>query len=280
MWFFPIFAAILERTWKLVDKFHFNKYKNLNPNSLVILIFLSMLSFSLIYILLFNRNFPALSTSTILLLLLMIWLSFFQNYFEFKALKIVDLSVREPINLLKYVFTWLFVFILFQDERNIWYLVWIVLATLVMIAFNFDYKRFRVKFNAWAIYVILACIFSWSIVIVTKYLFDSLSPEHIFLFRWLGVFLLMNMTHNIFSSGLQKSNIYLWVWSWLFYFVANLLRIYSLKDLGVNFTILLMFIGPIFTFLVSHFALKEQVRKRDIILSWLLLAIIITTLMR
>jgi drug/metabolite transporter (DMT)-like permease len=210
--------------------------------------------------------------------LLMIWFSYFQNYFEFKWLKMVDLSVREPINLLKHIFTGLLIFILFQDERNIWHLIWIILASLLTIAFNFDYKRFKIKFNSWVIYVIFSCFFSSSIVIFTKYLLENLSPEHIFLFRWLWVFLLMNLTQNIFKENLTKENVWLWLLSGVFYFTSNLLYIYSYKDLWVNFTILLMFIWPIFTYLVSYFILKEQVRKKDILLSVILLGIIITTL--
>ncbi|MCT4617670.1 MAG: DMT family transporter [Candidatus Gracilibacteria bacterium] len=280
MWYFPIVSAILERTGKLVDKFHFNKFKNLKPTTAVVLVFLGMLSYCTIYTLLFNTNFPPLSSNVIGLLLLMIGFSYFQNYFEFKGLKIVDLSVREPINLLKHIFTGLLIFILFQDERNISHLVGIILASLVTIAFNFDYKKFKIKFNSGVIYVILSCFFSSSIVIVTKYLLEILSPEHIFLFRIIGVFLLMNLTQNIFRENLTKENVGLGLLSGLFYFSSNLLYIYSYKDLGVNFTILLMFIGPIFTYLVSYFILKEQVRKKDILLSAILLGIIITTLIK
>jgi hypothetical protein len=67
------------------------------------------------------------------------------------------------------------------------------------------------------------------------------------------------------------------VGSGLIYIIGNLSRLYSIQYLGLNFTILVLLLGPGLIYMASSLVLNEEVRLKQVATSTVLLMIIIWT---
>jgi drug/metabolite transporter (DMT)-like permease len=115
---------------------------------------------------------------------------------------------------------------------------------------------------------------------IYKYGLNIISPELLLTLRtaWILLLLLLFKQVIISKKSFPIKALKLWFLSGFFYFIWHLARLYSIQELWLNLTILLLFLGPIFIFFFSFFILKEKVELKNIISSFLILLVVIVTI--
>lgn len=275
---FPIIAILWAKLWTLFDKINFNK-TNFHPSKQIFLVFVVMFLCSILWFFIIWEKVPEFSLELYWLVLLIIFLSFFQNYFQFHGISKKDLQVREPISLLWPLITaWLW-YVIFPSERELKYIVAIFLALLVLYAFNFK-KNFKVSFDKGIIFIFLWVLFGAVIENIFKYLLLFIWPEYLLLLRSAGILILLLVFKQVLISKkhFPIKWIKFWLIAWFFYFAGHLARLYSIQELWLNLTVLLLFLGPVLIFFFSFFILKEKVELKNIISSFLILSIVLGTI--
>lgn len=269
----PLLAVFSESIAKTIDKANYNKNK-IKPRELLFLLFTTMALGTGLFLAFTDQDLPVLSLGLVGLIALVIIISFAQNLFDYIGLSTNNLSLREPIINFQPILAGFLAYLLFPSERNIQYLVAIVLGVAV-IYFGSSQRRFKLQFDRGVVYLFLGTVCSAILVNVYKLGLETIPAPYIFLFRSTGVLLLLLL---FFKPNLKKLNgnrIKLGVGSGLLYIVGSISQLYSIQYLGLNFTILLLLLGPGLIYIASSFVLKEKVTRKQIATSVALLAIII-----
>ncbi len=272
---YPIIGVIGEVFGKVSDKFNFKRNK-IKPTQEIFLVFLIMVIGTICFMVITKTELPVFSVTLFFLIILIILISFFQNIFEFNAVKTKDLSFREPFVNLQPVITSFLAFIIFSSEREIKYLIAIVLGTIILYIGNFEKKQ-RFNLDKGTVYIILAILFSAILSNIYKFGLEIISPEILLFVRVAGVLILLILIKQITFEGLNKKKITTGTYAGIFYLIGNLASLYSIKYLGLNFTIMILLLGSALTYILSHIILKEKILLRRIITSILLLILVVVT---
>ena len=270
---YPLIAIAGESIGKVIDKLNFNKNK-IKSRQLIFLIFATMFIVIFLFILITDKPFPQLSLESLVLIFFMIVISFLQNFFDFKGLSSKNLSLREPINNFKSIFAGFLAYLLFPSEREIKYLIAIAIGVFVLYWGNTD-KKFKITFDRGTLYLFLGMICSAILVSVYKIGLESISPEYLFIFRVVGILLLLNIFSRPNIKILNNKQVAFGIIAGMIYCIGFLARLYSIEYLGLNFTIMILLLGPAFTYFLSFIALKEEIKSKQIITSIILIVIIL-----
>lgn len=274
---FPIVAIVWEKLWNTFDKINFNK-TNLKPSNQIFLVFIMMFLGAIIWFFVTWEKLPNFSIKLWLLIFVIIGISFFQNIFQFHWISKKDLQTREPIILLNPIITAGISYIIFPSEREYKYIIAIVLAILVLYIFKFR-KNFKIDFDRWFLLIFLWVTCSAILANMYKFWLQIITPELLLVLRTSGILLLLLLCNQVLINrkNFPINALNIWFISWFFYFAWHLARLYSIQELWLNLTVLLLFLWPVFMFLFSFFILKEKVEFKNIISSFLILFIIICT---
>jgi drug/metabolite transporter (DMT)-like permease len=269
---YPFVKVIAEVTGKTIDKFNFKKNK-VEPFQEFLLVFIVMVLLSSIYPIFSLKSFPAFSIFLVSLCLLMILISFFQNLFEFHGLQIKDLSYREMFIGIQPVLTMLFAFLLFPSERKISYIIGIILSVIILY-FGTYQKHWKFKQDKGTIYILLAILCSAILANIYKYLLNYLLPQFLFMIRVVGVLILLLLVTKISYKFKNNKTKVLGSLAGVFYFIGVIAYLLSIKHLGLNLTIILLFLHPVLTYFLSAEILKEKLNFRRMISNILLLIVV------
>lgn len=270
---FPLISVLSESIAKTIDKANYNKNK-IKPRELLFLLFITMATGTGVSLLFIDQSFPAFSLGLVGLLSLVIVVSFGQNFFDYVGLSTKNLSLREPIVNLQPIFASFLAYLLFPSERNIKYVIAIVLGVAIMYIGSSGH-RYRLTFDKGVMYLFLGMICSAALVSIYKFGLETIPALWLFLFRATGVLILLSFFFKPNLKSLKKNQIGLGVGSGLIYIAGNLGQLYSIQYLGLNLTILLLLLGPGVIYLASSLILKEKVQSRQIATSAALLTVII-----
>jgi drug/metabolite transporter (DMT)-like permease len=270
---YPLISVLSESIAKTIDKANYNKNK-IKPRELLFLLFLTMSAGTGVSLLFIDQTFPALSLSVVALLTLVIVISFGQNFFDYVGLSTKNLSLREPIINLQPIFASFLAYILFPSERNIKYIVAIILGVAIMYIGS-SRRKFKLTLDKGILYLFTGTVCSAILVNIYKLGLETIPALYLLLFRTAGVLLLLRLFFRPNLKSLTSNQVGLGVGSGLIYIAGNLGQLYSIQYLGLNLTILLLMIGPGVIYLASSLVLKEKVQYRQVATSAALLTVII-----
>ena len=272
----PLIAIAGESIAKTIDKLNFNKNK-IKPAQLIFIIFSGMFISLISFILITQESFPILDLKLVGLISLMIIFSLAQNIFDFTGISSKNLSFREPINNFEPIMASFIAFILFPSEREIKIIIAIIIGAIVIYLGNSD-KKLNLKLDKSTIYLFLAMICSAILVSIYKFGLEFISPSYLFIFRVSGILLLLPLLRKINFNKMNTSQISYGLFSGFIYFGGFLFRLFSIKNLGLNFTILILLLGPALTYFLSKIILKERIQFKKIVISIILILIIVLTI--
>jgi drug/metabolite transporter (DMT)-like permease len=272
---YPLLSVAGESLGKTIDKLNYNKNK-IRPGQLLFLLFSTNVIGLLLSLFFIHQPFPILSLSLAGLIAFMIAISVGQNFFDYIGLSTKNLSLREPINNLEPILASFLAYALFPSERNVKYVIAIFIGVVILYIGNSD-RKLKLKLDRGIVYLFLGMICSAIIVSVYKFGLETITPVYLLLFRTTGVLLLTLLFFRPDIRGLKKNQINFGVGSGLIYIIGNLSRLYSIQYLGLNFTILVLLLGPGLIYMASSLVLNEEVRLKQVATSTVLLMIIIWT---
>lgn len=270
---YPLFAVVGEALATTIDKLNYNKNK-ISPNQLLFLLFSAMVAGLVISLPFTHRTFPSLTLATCGLVAFMIIVSFGQNFFDYVGLHTKNLSLREPINNFGPLLASFFAYVLFPSERNIKYIVAIVIGTAILYAGNAN-RKLKLEFDSGTVYLFVGVVCSAALVCIYKVGLETINPFYLLLFRSAGVLILLRLFFKPRLRSLRKNQITLGLSSGLIYILGNLSQLYSIEHLGLNFTIMILLLGPAVIYLGSWLILKEEILFKQIAASAALLAVIV-----
>jgi drug/metabolite transporter (DMT)-like permease len=228
-----------------------------------------------LFILFFQDPLPKTNLFLVVLLLVMIFISLYQNIFEAKGIKLKELSFRESITGIEPIIAGSLAFLIFPSEREIKYLVGIILGGLILY-FGNRKKKHKFSLDKGTLYLFLAISFAAILSNIYKFGLETISPNFIFFFRIGGVLLFLiffkhaNRIKDVESKGKKMALL-----SGIFYLAGSLANLYSIQKLGLNLTILIMMLGPALIYVFSFTLLKEKFQLKRIIMSILLLSLVL-----
>lgn len=270
---YPLLSVVGESFGTTIDKLNYQKNKIL-PNQLLFLLFSTMVVGLLISTIFIRHPLPDISLAVLGLVALMVIVSFGQNFFDYVGLHTKNLSLREPINNFEPILASFLAYVLFPSERNIKYVVAIIASTVVLYAANSN-RKLKLEFDSGTLYLFLSVVCNAVLASIYKLGLESISPFYLLLLRAAGVLLLLWVFFRPHLKSLKKDQTMLGVGSGLMYIVGNLSRLYSIKYLGLNFTIMVLMLGPIIIYTGCWLVLKEKILSKQIIASAVLLAIVV-----
>jgi drug/metabolite transporter (DMT)-like permease len=270
---YPFLAVVGEAVATTIDKLNYNKNK-IKPNQLLFLLFSTMTVGLLASLIFIHEPFPAMSLEVFVLIIFMIIVSFGQNFFDYVGLHTKNLSLREPINNFEPILASFLAYLLFPSERDVKYIVAILAGTIILYIGNSN-RKLRLVFDVGTIYLFLGVVCSAILASVYKLGLEHASPFYLLLFRASGVLLLVQIFFTPHIKNLSKNQLVMGVGSGLIYIISNLARLYSIKYLGLNFTIMVLLLGPGLIYIGSSLILKEKITVKQIMTSLTLLAVVL-----
>ncbi|MEX2209923.1 MAG: EamA family transporter [Patescibacteria group bacterium] len=272
---FPFIAVLGEVAGKTIDKLNFNR-NNIGSNELIILLFGTMLAGILVSLPVIRPPLPDISLALGAALALMIVVSFGQNYFDFKGLSMTNLAVREPIHNFKPILASFLAFAIFPSEREVKYVAAIILGSLILYWGNSN-RRLRLQWDRGVFYLFLAAVCSAILASIYKFGLERIDPFYLLLIRTVGILALAPLLmRRLGLRKLSRKQVGYGIAGGIAYLVANLAEYYSIRELGLNFTILILLLGPSLFYLSCSMILKERVTAKQVATSAALLAIIIS----
>ncbi|MDD4151004.1 MAG: EamA family transporter [Candidatus Gracilibacteria bacterium] len=275
---FPIISILGEALGNTFDKINFNKTK-LKAQNQMFLVFLIMAFGSSLTFIFGGNKIPQFSLMLIFLIISIVLISFFQNIFQFHGISKKDLQTREPIISLQPIITVVIAYIIFPSEREIKYILAIILSVLVLYFFKFR-GNLKISFDKGILQIFLGVFTASILANLYKFTLGIVSPEFLTICRTIGILIMLILFKQVVlnKSNFNTKQIKYGFLAGFFYFIGALANLYSIKELGLTFTILLLFLGPVFVFLFSFFILKEKVEIKNIISSIIILFIVIITI--
>lgn len=270
---YPLLAVAGESFGKTVDKLNFNKNK-ISPSQLIFLLFSTMVAGLLVSLLFLRPPLPAISLGIGILIAAMITISSASNYFDFKGLSMTNLSVRQPIANFQPILASFLAYLVFPAEREPKYVVAIVIGTVILYLANSN-RKFRIQFDRGVLYLTLAMVCSAVLQSIYKLGLESVTPMYLLLFRTAGVLAFSVLFLKLNLTSLTKKQAGYGIGAGLLYLMGNLGELYSIHQLGLNLTILILLLGPALVYLLSSLVLGEKVLFKQIAASVALLMIIV-----
>lgn len=261
-----------------IDKINFRR-NIISSNRLMLLVFFSMSLFMLLFVVSRGQPLPNFSLIAMGLMVLIIIISFSANIFDFRSLKVNDLSSREPVRNLGPVVSGLFGYILFPSEREVGFLVALILSALVVYWGSYSQQRQKIKRRG-MLYILVAVFLYALLPPLYKFMFEFFTPEYVMLFRVLGVLALSMIFLSLAElPHFSKNNVSLGLLSGVFFSIGGIAALYSIALLGLIITMFFLLLAPALRYSFGFFILKEKIHRREMFSSLLLVIIVSSVLL-
>ncbi len=270
----PLFSSASHEFGVVFDKLNLRR-NGIGFRALLFLEFSAMLAVAGGYILFANVSFPPLASLAVGLLLATILLSFAQNIFELKGIQAMQMNVREPISNLQPILTGVVAYLLFPSEGNIWYLVAIIVGVFVIVWSTQQHFSWRHLFASGSGYVFADISLSAVLDNLAKFTLLFVSPAYLSLFRIGGVLVLFGIFLRPQWNQATSRNLGLGVATGILFGVSAITRYFAIQELGLNFTLLVMMLGPGMLYLLSYLILKERFSWRPVVGSVIIVGLIV-----
>jgi glucose uptake protein GlcU len=262
-----------ESTAKTIDKLNFRRNR-IAARQLMLLIFCAMSVSLSLFIFLTRQPFPHFTLVVLGLAVLIALVSFGSNVFDVLSLKADDLSLREPLCDFEPIAAGLVGYALFPAERRPGFLLAFLLGAIIVYYGTHRRKLRRIQKKGMT-YLLLAVCLEALLPSIYNVALGHLSPFYIALLRTTSVLVLSIIFFppkkilKFSSKKLSYSTL-----SGVIYAISAVGSLYAIRELGVVLTMLLMLLGPFLRYLSGYFILKENVRKGEMVSSFLLATVV------
>ena len=279
MAYLPLMGAFFEASLAVLVKKIINKHK-VNFMNFIIYIFLTIVLVSIPLLFFFWDIKPeALQPINIIILILIVIISIFANFFIFYSLKKEDLIALQPIRLSTPLFTILLVFIfsfffeIYQAERNYSILALSIIASLALIFSHL--KDDKIMFNKYAIAALIGSFLFALELTLSKAILFFYNPITFYFIRSLWVFILVWIfLHKKLSPIHSKTKILILI-AGIIAVMYRVILYYGFLTLGVIFTTTIFILAPVLTYIFAHIFLKEKITLRQIISSIIIITCVV-----
>ena len=233
---------------------------------------------AIILVFFWKINFLFWDKNSIVYLLIILAIAFWSLYavlfqYSFRNEKV---SVLQPYTSLDKIFVIIMWFIFLESDSIITFIISIFTFILIVL-FSIDYKNIKISktvilFIIWNLFASLRTLITWYLLILMS------SINFVMLYSLIFVPLLlsyMSLRKEIWNFKLNSKKFYLYrsstsiVW-WVTYFIS----IFLIKDLWIILSSLLSLISLITTLILAYFLFKDIPKKKDVILSIMVLVMI------
>ncbi len=225
----------------------------------------------------------AYSLENILILLVVVVLALFANWFIFQSLKWEKISRLEPARMMEPLFTVMLAVIfsyIFGEglyERNLKFIIPALVAGAALIFSHF--RRDHLEFNKYFKFAILGSLFFAAELVVSRILLDIYSPFSFYFVRCILIFGLSFILFRpkLFGEVDNKTILHILLTSFL-WVGFRILIYYGYTTLGIIETTLMIMLGPVFVYLFAWKFLKDKPDWRNILSSIIIvLAVVYAT---
>ncbi len=277
--FYVLLSIVAESAGKTVDKLNFRKNR-ISALQEMLLVFLGMSISLLLFIFVTRQSFPHFTAASLTLVSMIVLISLFSNIFDTFSLKVTDLSLREPLTDFIPIAAGLVGYLLFPAERKPGLLLAFALGAVIVYYGSHRRKLKKVQKKGVTLMFLVVCLEAF-LPSIYKEAVLYMSPSYIALFRVLSIFFLslvffpLKSVRRITPSKFRYSML-----SGVVYAVGAVASIYAIKELGVALTMLLLLLGPLLRYSAGYFILKENVRKGELVSSFLLATVVMVPILK
>lgn len=227
-------------------------------------------------------NYWTIDGEYIFMMFAFILVSMLMNISQFEWIKKTTIQEREPIISLTPLITIIIAFAIFPSEREIKYVIAIVLAMIVVYYFNIKWKswlkiNFKHIVNWWIFWVILEALSKWVLMNFYKYWTWNISAEFMVFSRSFWMLVIMILIWMVTRETIKTKWKNLWMFAWWLYFLWHFINLHIIENVGVIFTVMLWLLWPVVSYSFSYLFLKEKIEKKNVISSFLIISIILIT---
>ena len=270
---YPLIAVLGESGSTIIDRMNFKRTR-ISPQQIMPVMFFSMSILLLAFILITHQPFPHYTLVSAGLMVLIILVSFVGNIFDYRSLKVDDLSLREPMADFEPIAGGLVGYILFASERKPSLLIAFLLGIIVVYWGTHRRKLRRVqKKGMW--FMLLAVCFYGLLPSLYMLALDSIAPAYIMLVRVIAILMLsLAFFPQKHLRKLSPTKLRYGLLAGLSCSIGTVAGLYAISSIGVVLTAVLMMLGPAVRYCAGYFLLKEKVKNGQMASS-LALAVIV-----
>lgn len=269
----PFFSSGVHEVGVVLDKLCLRR-NSIGFKTLLLIEFSGMFVIAGAYVVLAHVPLPTFTLEAAGVVLAILLLSFAQNIFELKGIQAMRMNMREPISNLQPILTGVLAYLIFPSEGDVRYVFAIIAGVLIVMWSSGSSFSWRHIFTAGSGYVFGDISLSAVLDNLTKFGLLFVSPAYLTLFRTGGVLFLCSLFLRPSRKDASPRGLMLGSGAGILYGIAALTRVFSVQELGLNFTLLVMMLGPGLLYLLSYAVLRERFTWRPILGS-LAIAVII-----
>lgn len=277
MFLLPILSSVFESSANIVDKLNLNKQK-ISGRLFTSLLFLFMGIFSLPLLYFFKPT--TISLLPVITIVGIVIASALQNFLFYVALSNKNLSHLEPIRNSEPIITILLAFLIYPSERHSLILLLGVITTLALIYSHLgknDLKKIEFTFDKYSSLVLFSMLLSSILNIVYKYILGYVSPIFLYAVRAVAVAIILFILFRPKVSTIKPAQLGFFIFSAILYSLSAVIRYYSIGELGISLTIIVLTISPATIYLFSPIFLKEKLSFNRIIGSIIIIMCVLAT---
>jgi glucose uptake protein GlcU len=268
-----------ESIGKTIDKLNFRRNR-IGARQMMLLEFFAMAASLLVFMVIVKRPLPHFAFVSLGLVTLIAIVSFGSNVFDVLSLKADDLSLREPLLDFEPIVAGLIGYALFPAERKPGFLLAFLLGAIIVYYGTHRRKLRRLQKKGMS-YLLLAICFEAMLPSIYKVTLVHLSPFYVALLRSASVLVLSSLffaPRNVLKISSKKFS-YSFL-AGMVYAIGAVASLYAIRELGVVLTMLLTLLGPFLRYFSGYFILKENVRKGEMVSSFLLALVVLVPIIR
>ncbi len=209
----------------------------------------------------------------IALFVLMIVVAITWNTFYYRGIQDGEVHELEFIMMMTPLVTIILSEIFLPSERNLSIFVAGIIASLALIASRFRHNHLQISKNTGII--VLAMVLSSAESIIIKLLLDTMSPASLYFARTAVMAIIFLIMWRPKLLAMPAKCFAYTIISAAFGVLQMVLKFYGFAKLGVAETTLFLVLGPFLVYFFSAFYFRENIKKRDIIATIIVVGAII-----
>lgn len=275
--YLPIIGAFLEAVGMIFEKKVLKK-KNVKYGNYTVYEFFAIVIFSLFILYFFwELDVEALELKNILIFSSVVLFSVLANLLTFYSLKRENVTEFEPIWMLQPLFTVLFAFALYVEERSLIVLFLSIVASATIVIAHV--QKNHLKLNKYIVAAFFGSLFFALELVISKLILSYYSPFSFYFLRCLFIFIIVALIYQPNGKELDRSSkFYILIIGimWVFY---RAIVYYGYENVGILYTTLLFTLSSVLMFIFAIIFLKEKPTKRQIISNAVVLVCVIIALL-
>lgn len=277
MIYLPIIGALLEASGLIIEK-KLLKNKKLNHRNYSVFSFFAVVLAALPFVY-FNWRVDdeALRLANLGIFAAVIVISVAANLLIFYALKRESIGEFEPIWMTQPLFIILLASLIFSSERNFVFIIPALIASISLVLMHMKKEHFY--FDKYMIAALLGS-FCFAVELVTsRFILEYYSSFSFYFLRCVFIFLIAALIYRPSVKVIDKKMGLSILGAGVIWVLYRAIVYYGYIQLGIVFTTLLFILAPVFMLLFAVIFLKEKVSLKQIILTGIILACVVSAVL-